>query len=114
MHNTKLRLGVAAAAVVASLAFGMPAAQASPSVTTAPVAPTTVSVQDGGNWGNWGNNWRFRRFHNRFFFNRRFFGSPFFGSSFGFGGIPIVVEVIPGGFGFGGFGGFGGGCGFGC
>lgn len=107
MHNTKLRLGVAAAAVVASLSFAMPAAQAGPSVTSAPAtvsvsAPTAAAVQDGGDWGG-------HRFHHRGFFNRGFFGGSFFG-----GGFPIVVTLVPGfdfGFPFGGFGGFGT-CGF--
>jgi hypothetical protein len=79
--------------------------------TTSVSAPTASAVQDGGGW-----RWR----HHRRFFGNRFFGSPFFGAPFGgFGGFPIVVEVVPGSFGFGfdgfdgGFG-FGGSCGFGC
>ena len=84
MRSTKLRLAIVAAAV-SSFAFGMPAAQASPSVTatpaSAPVAGNDHSGHHGGHHGR-RHHGGHRFGHDRFFgggFSPFFFGSGFFG-----------------------------------
>jgi len=110
MRSTKLRLAVVAAAAASALTFGMPvAAQASPSVTT---APTTSAVTGDGSFGSFGgssfggSSFRHGSFRHNFhhFRNRHFFGHRF--NQFGFGfSSPIFLNS--------GFSGFGGGFGFG-